>query len=166
MRSFLKLLHSLEDSLLFILLTAMIGLGAWQMIMRNLFDSSYTWIDPLLRLLVLWVGLVGAMVATRQQRHISVDALTRWVPDAKQPLFKALSNFIAFGVAGVIGYASISFVGMDYEAGSVAFAGIPSWVCELILPFAFLCMAVRFLCYSIQNLHTVWRSWHLQKGKT
>lgn len=164
MRQWVKILHHLEDGLLLILLLAMIGLGAWQMLLRNLFDSSYTWIDPLLRMLVLWVGLVGAMVATRQKRHISVDALTRWIPKSVQPALKALSTSIAFVVTAVLAYTSARFVEMDFEVGSIAFAGVPNWICELILPFSFFCIMGRFFFYSIQNLQALWRARQPRNG--
>ena len=50
-------LHRVEDILLALLLTAMIGLAALQILLRNLFNLGLAWADPTLRLLVLWVAL-------------------------------------------------------------------------------------------------------------
>ena len=71
-------LHRAEDGLLALLLTLMIVLAGTQILMRNLFDSGFVWIDPLLRALVLWVGLVGATVATRHNKHIRIDLLSQY----------------------------------------------------------------------------------------
>ena len=65
MQTWVKSLHRAEDALLVILLTAMIVLACTQILLRNFFDSGIVWIDPLLRVMVLWLGLVGATVATR-----------------------------------------------------------------------------------------------------
>ncbi len=72
-----RFLHRLEDSLLVILLTTLILLASTQIFLRNLFDTGLVWIDPLLRVMVLWLGLLGAAVAAREHKHIQIDILTR-----------------------------------------------------------------------------------------
>ena len=59
----LALLHFLENGLLVGLLVAMIGIAVTQIVMRNGFDSGFLWADSLLRVLVLWIGMIGALVA-------------------------------------------------------------------------------------------------------
>ena len=76
MRTWAQRLHRAEDALLVLLLSAMIVLAATQIMLRNFFDSGFVWIDPLLRVLVLWLGLIGATVATRNNRHIRIDLLS------------------------------------------------------------------------------------------
>ncbi len=78
MQTWIKRLHRAEDALLVLLLSTMIVLASTQILLRNLFDSGFVWIDPLLRVLVLWLGLIGATVATRNNRHIRIDLLTRF----------------------------------------------------------------------------------------
>ncbi len=76
MRRLIDRLHRAEDGLLALLLAVMIVLAGTQILMRNLFDSGFVWIDPLLRVLVLWFGLIGATVATRHNKHIRIDLLS------------------------------------------------------------------------------------------
>ena len=45
---------------------------------RNIFGAGIVWIDPLLRVLVLWVAIAGAVVATRNDNHIRIDYFTRY----------------------------------------------------------------------------------------
>ena len=78
MRSWKQRLHRFEDALLVILLSAMIALAGTQILLRNLLDTGFVWIDPMLRVLVLWLGLIGATVATRNDKHIQIDVLTRF----------------------------------------------------------------------------------------
>jgi hypothetical protein len=72
----LRFVHWLEDLLLTLLLSAMIAIAAAQILLRNLFDWNFSWGDPLTRILVLWVGLLGALAASRSNRHISIDLLS------------------------------------------------------------------------------------------
>ena len=39
---------------------------------------------------------------------------------------------------------AINFVQMDYHYGTEAFAGVPAWITELIIPIAFILMAFRY----------------------
>ena len=55
-------------------------LAALQIVLRYGFDSGIAWADPLLRVLVLWLGLLGALAATRDRRHITIDVLSRMLP--------------------------------------------------------------------------------------
>jgi TRAP-type C4-dicarboxylate transport system permease small subunit len=57
-----------EDGLMAILLSATILLAASQILLRNLFDSGIIWADPTLRIMVLWLALLGAIAATREMR--------------------------------------------------------------------------------------------------
>ena len=78
MRRWIDRLHRAEDGLLALLLSVMIVLAGTQILMRNLFDSGFVWIDPLLRVGVLWLGLIGATVATRNNKHIRIDLLSHY----------------------------------------------------------------------------------------
>ena len=68
-----KTIRRIEDAILSALLLFMILLAAAQIFYRNLFDSGISWGDALVRILVLWVGLFGAMAASRKGDHIKID---------------------------------------------------------------------------------------------
>ena len=54
----------LEEGILTLLLVSMIILSFTQIVLRNLFETGLIWIDPLVRQMLLWITLAGAMVAT------------------------------------------------------------------------------------------------------
>ena len=70
---FRAVLHRIEDGILVAILCLMIGLAALQIVLRNFLGAGIVYADMLVRILVLWIGLVGAMVAARQNKHISID---------------------------------------------------------------------------------------------
>jgi len=51
----------MEDGILVVLLSVMILVAAAQILLRNFFDIGLSWGDQALRILVLWVGLMGAV---------------------------------------------------------------------------------------------------------
>ena len=71
--------YRIEDIVVSALLLFMILFAAAQIFMRNLFDAGISWGDVLVRILVLWVGLFGAMVASRTGEHIKIDLLSRYL---------------------------------------------------------------------------------------
>ena len=104
----------IEDGLLALLLGSMILLASGQILLRNLFDMGFSWSDPLLRVLVLWLGLIGAMVATREKNHITIDVLTRTLPPIGQKLTYYVINLFSSIVCAIISYHATRFVLMDY----------------------------------------------------
>ena len=122
----------------------MVVLAFSQIVMRNLFDIGYIWIDPLLRIMVLWVGMLGAMVAHRERKQISVDVLTRILSPRLKLISKVLTLTFAGAVSGIIAWHSALFVIDEWKYDSIAFANVPAWIPELIIPVAFGIMALRF----------------------
>jgi C4-dicarboxylate transporter DctQ subunit len=145
----LRWLHNIEDGLLGLVLFTMVLLASSQVIMRNLFDSGFSWGDPLLRLLVLWLGLMGAMVATRLDRHITVDALLRVLTPGLQRIARILTKLATAMVCGLLAWHSARLVALDYEFQSLVIGSVPAWVGDLILPIAFAVMMLRLVLQAI-----------------
>jgi TRAP-type C4-dicarboxylate transport system permease small subunit len=145
----------IEDSILVGLLATMIGMAFTQICLRNFFEGGIYWGDKLVRILVLWLGLVGAMVASRQNSHISIDVIARYFkPKGKNTVSSIVSLFTAT-VCSLMAYYSLQFVKAEFEFGVLAFAKVPAWVCEAIIPFAFAVIALRFFMQSITNFKKI-----------
>jgi len=150
-----RLLHYtnvLEDGLLVFLLVAMIIIATVQILLRNVLDTGFAWGDPLLRILVLWVGLLGAMVATRKDNHISIDILTRYLSARSKRVSGLLSDGFTLCVCAVLTYEGARFVMQDQEAGITAFSGLPAWWFELIIPVGFAVMSLRYAVRCVAGL--------------
>ena len=143
----LRIAASVEDGILVLLLMAMIALAGTQILLRNLLETGLEWGDPLLRVTVLWLGLLGAMAATRDDNHISIDVVSRFLPPRAKTASRLVTDLFTATVCGLLAYHGARFVLFEKEAGSIAFGFVPTWVCELILPFGFGIIALRF-CVS------------------
>lgn len=148
MHSWLQRLHRMEDALLVVLLGAMIGLASTQILLRNLLDSGFVWIDPVLRVLVLWLGLLGATVATRFNKHISIDLLSRYFDGNTHHLLQAAVEQVSAWTCLVIAAYGFDWIRLDFADGLVAFAGIPAWMLEAIIPVSFGVIGLRYLAMS------------------
>lgn len=152
--SLIHFLQRLEDALLVSLFVSMMLVAVVQIVVRNLIGAGIVWADPLVRILVLWAGLVGSMTATRQNSHISIDILTRFLPERFKLLANSLTLSVTSAVCGAGAWYSTQFVLMEREFGTEAFASVPIWVCESIIPIAFFVIAVRCLVLSAVSLKT------------
>lgn len=150
----LRVLRRVEDTLLALLLGTMVFLAGGQILLRNVLGTGLIWADPLLRALVLWVGLFGALVASREDRHISIDALSRLLPARVRVGTRATTSLFTAAVSAVVAYHAARFVASDYAAGTTAFAGLPSWVVESIVPFAFGVVSLHYLVLAAVHLRS------------
>ena len=133
-----------EDAILVVLLTAMIFLAVGQVVLRQL-DQGLIWLDPTLKMMVLWLGLTGAVVASRTGRHITIDLLGRWIRGRPLALIETITALFTATVAGLIAWHGARLVGMDMEGGGSGVGNIPAWVVEAIIPVAFALLALSHL---------------------
>jgi TRAP-type C4-dicarboxylate transport system permease small subunit len=148
-------LHRLEDAILVGLLLIMIGMAVTQIFLRNLFEAGIVWSDVMVRILVLWVGLIGAMVASRHDNHIAIDILNRYMPERAKVYANFVIKLFTAWICTVVAYYSLWFVQMEFADGGMAFAQVPTWLCEAIIPFAFSVMAFRYFLLSFMNLKKI-----------
>lgn len=149
-KGLLQKLQQFEDGLLVGILLSMLTLAFVQILMRNLFNSGMVWSEPLLKILVLWTALLGAMVATRNHHHINIDVLSKFLPARLQTLQQYFIHGISAVVCLLLAWLSLRFVALEWEDGTLAFASVPAWVPELILPIGFFSMGLRFLLHCLQ----------------
>jgi TRAP-type C4-dicarboxylate transport system permease small subunit len=144
-------LHKVEDGLLMLILVGMILLSFLQIVLRNIFDVGLIWIEPLLRQMLLWVSLLGAIVATRNHNHITIDAVARFVPEGRFKYAAGLfADLFALAVCSLLAYATFSVFQMEYsdpQGGNIV-PGLPLWASLATLPAAFGIMALRFVRFT------------------
>lgn len=146
----LWVIHRLEDFVLVLLLFTMISLAFTQIVLRNGFDGGIVWADSLLRIMVLWIALIGAVVASRDQRHINIDLISRFLPPLAKRIAGVLSAMFTVVICAILAWYSLDFVKIEYESPSFAFAHVPTWLCESIMPVAFILMAIRYFIHSLR----------------
>lgn len=141
----LALFARIEDGFLCLLLAAMTLLACWQILLRFLFAGGLVWADQLLRYLVLWAGMFGAVVATREGRHIAIDIVSHLLPGRLMPLLRLVIDLLSAAVSGVLTWAAVVFVQNERLYGGEILLAIPFWGWNLVFPIAFGLITLRFL---------------------
>ena len=151
MKKLVTWVHRAEDSLLVLLLLTMILLAGFDILARSLFGGGVSWIPPLLRVLVLWLGLLGALLATRTREHIAIDLINRLAGPKTKRLMATLTLSFAAIICCIIAWHSYAFLAVSRDFGDIAFAQIPAWPLQAIIPFSFGLMGLRFIAQSLDT---------------
>lgn len=138
------ILAKIETALLIFLLSLMVIVGFAQVLLRNLFETGLPWADPMLRYTVLWLAFLGASLATRENRHINIDVLTRYLSPKLKKLISIITNIFALSVCLILLKSSIDFIKMEIEFPREIFLGIQNWILEMIIPIGFSLISLRF----------------------
>ena len=152
MQRLLVQLHRIEQGVLWFMLVALIAAGLLQVILRNVFDTGILWNETLIRILVLWLTLLGALCATIDNRHIKINIFDRLVPRAFRPAWQSFLHLVSASVCFLVAYYSFGFVIEEYAYGEIAFGAVPVWLTESIIPFGFGLMGLRFFIMIFTNL--------------
>lgn len=134
-----------EHALLVACLAIMMVTAFVQIAARNLFGIGLTWSEPLVRYLVLWVGFLGAALAVREGRHITIELTSLWAPARDNRVLQSMSHLASALVCAVLAVAAARFVHDEAQIGGETLLSLPAWVPELIIPFTFAVMTLRFL---------------------
>jgi TRAP-type C4-dicarboxylate transport system permease small subunit len=149
-------LSLLERTVIVLLLAAMVILAFLQVILRNVFSAGFIWADPFLRHVVLWIGFLGASLATQQEKHINIDLFTRFLGPRAVNIVRIFTNVFAGAVCTALASAGWTFLASEQSTGEVLFTigttEFQTWWFQLIIPVGFGLMAFRFLIRSIEHV--------------
>lgn len=142
-------LGRLERFILSVLVTGMVGLATLQILLRNLWQTGWSWAGDLLGMTLLWLTMLGALAATGLGRHLSIDIAAAVLPRRwAAPLLRITSLFAAV-VCILLAWAAGRYVGLQRELDITQLLGAPVWKYYLVIPVVFWLMAVRFAARAV-----------------
>lgn len=142
------LLRRVESAMLLLLFGAMLAVSAYQVLARNIADSGLVWGDAFVRVMVLWVTVVGALVASRSDSHIRIDLVSHLLTETPRRWLRRASAGFTAVVCLTFAWFGAQFVMYEYQDGIVAFARVPAWVCEMVMPVGFALMGLRYVLHG------------------
>lgn len=144
----------LENCLLVVLLTGLLGVTTAQIVLRNVFSVGLPWADGLVRLAVLWLALAGAIAASRDRKHIAINLADRLLPSGFMRPAGAVVNGFAALVSGVVAWYAARFVMDSREFGDTLLGNWPAWAFQLILPVGFAVVSYHYLVRALGDLRS------------
>jgi TRAP-type C4-dicarboxylate transport system permease small subunit len=148
-------LSSVERWLLVVLLGVMVVLSFLQVFLRNAFSFGFLWADPLLRYMVMWVGFLGAALASNEEKHFGIDFLNRYLPPRWLHIVKTIVNLFACVVAFLLTRAAFQFLFEGIDSEEKDLFELPKRLYFAIIPFGFGLIAFHFLLDVINHVRGI-----------
>ncbi len=140
-----------ENVLLVTLLGGMMLVAVGQVIAREIFETGFFWAGELVRLMVLWLAMVGSIAACRENRHIRIDAISHLLSDRAVGIVRMLVDTFAAVVCGVIAWNAWRYLQLEIEFEDTVLIDTPAWVAHLVVPVAFALLSYRFVVLVLQT---------------
>ena len=136
-----------ENAALLVLLGTMIGVSVFQIINRQLLGSSFSlpWADELVKMIVLWLAMVGSIAACRDNKHIRIDLITHILSGRIVSFIKIVVDVFAAAVCAMIGWQAYRLVREEVSWGDTILGDVPLWLAHAIVPLAFFLISYQFL---------------------
>ncbi len=134
-----------ENALVAAALALLVLVPLGEALLRKAFHTGIPGSAAISRHLVLWVCMLGAMLAAREGRLLTLFEFASFGSPALQRICKGAGNFGAAVISGVLAVASAIFVYSERAAGGVLAFGIPLWVAQALMPLGFAGIALRLL---------------------
>lgn len=123
----------------------------------GIYPNGMTWAQPLALIFTLWLGFLGASMATHDHRHLKVEALQRYLPEKAQRIAGLLSALCAAAFCLFLALLAYRYVGYKYDdfvdAGGLGGfhdgIDVPRYKTFMIVPFAYLVMTLRFVATGV-----------------
>ena len=135
-----------------ILLGALILLAVAQIVLRVFFSFGFVWADELIKLMVLWLAMIGAVAASRDDRHIRIDVLSQVLPDSVIKFSRVLVDVFAAVVSAVVAWQAWRYLQLEIEFEDQVLIDTPAWIAHLVVPLAFALISYRFACLAAGRL--------------
>ncbi|MDQ8182771.1 TRAP transporter large permease subunit [Pelagicoccus sp. SDUM812005] len=144
----LAVFHRLENWSIAIALGAMMLLPLFEIVMRQ-FDAGISGNSAIQQHLVLFVAMVGGVIAAREARLLSLSTFTAYLKSGYAAAAKNISGTVAAFVSASLFAGSYRYIFNDFsDMESELFPGFPLWWAKLILPLGFLVLTLRLIWQS------------------
>ena len=124
-----------------ILMLAMLSVVVAGVVFRAL-GSPLVWTDELAQYLLVWLGLIGWMIASRRRNHIRITVFLDKLPDTLRRAVEVAIHLAIVGFATVLIWQSHGLIqrNIDIEAVTLPF---PSALLYVLLPLLGLVLIVE-----------------------
>ena len=141
----MRWLERIEESLIALLLAAMVSITFMQVIARYIFNYSFVWALELTTVLFAWLIFFGMSYGVRVGSHIGVDALVRSLSAGAARVVGSIATVLCIAYALIVTVGGYTYVRKMYDVGiEMQDLPIAQWIPRLVLPIGFALLALRF----------------------
>ncbi len=134
-----------EDALTVAALLLMGVLPVIELVLRTFFHTGIPGTSGYVQNLTLWVGFLGAMIASRERRHLNLSTGMMAFSPRLQGIANMTAATVSTAVSSGLFWASLQFVRAEMESPASIAGWLPIWMVEAILPISFAIITLRFV---------------------
>lgn len=137
-----------------------VALGVAVRLFVWLLPNGLVWSQTLGLVIMLWIGMLGASMATRDHRHLALDLGSKVWPKRVLPIAQGAGNLITALFCFVL--AALAVISLrdhfgdwrdtDGAGGTFVALPLPKWLAFVIMPAGFAMMGARFLLLALEGL--------------
>lgn len=149
-------LQKVEQWLIVIGLMVILITGVASIVLRNTVGWGLAFADVLARQITVWLGLLGATLATTTGEHINIDALSRMFKRKGLQLNRVFVGLMCVIGSGVLTYCAFAFWMFYFKQPQTIELGgmkVQSYWILTIFPLAMVLMTIR---YSVQTIEYIY----------
>lgn len=142
-----RALHHAENGVVSVALVAMVLIPLAEIVLRRFAGRGITGATSIVQHLTLVVSFVGAAIAAREGRLLSL-ATALFFKGRLRAIARVGSAGVAAAITAFLAAGSARFVMLERDAGGDLAYGIPLWVIQAALPVGFAAIAVRLVLHA------------------
>jgi TRAP-type transport system small permease protein len=147
-----RIAERIENAALALTMAVLVGISGLQLILRSGFDTTLLWADEFLRIVVLWLALLGAIAAARTDRHLRIDVVYKLLGHRAREGVSSLASLVACVVAALLSYEAVRFTQQAWSYGDTVMGDVKQWPFLLIMPVAFALVSAYYLRNGVRHL--------------
>jgi len=145
-----------EESLATLALAGIMLLPLAEIAVRTIWSEGIRGAGPFAQNLTVWVGLLGAAIAAREGKLLTL-ATGEFLPKGAVTKFAhVLAAITGSAIATMFAVGGWALIATERAAGDEIAAGVPIWISVVVFPIAFGLIALRLVWKSSD--HWIWRA--------
>ena len=140
-------LRRLEEAIPVLALALMVALPLAEIVARQM-GTGIPGSAPFTQHLTLWVAFLGAALAARDGKLLSLATGTLLPAGLARDLAAALAGAVGAGVCALLARGGVDMVLAEREGGAEIAVGVPAWVGQLAIPVALAAIALRLAWHA------------------
>ncbi len=138
-------LGKIETGLLCLIVAMMIGLAILEIVLRYGFKTSLLWKHLMLQNLTLWLCFLGAALASSERRHISIDVLSRILPENVIRFSSYIIDVLSLIIVSILAYFGFVFLIEEQKSPATLIGSVPLWWAKIIIPIGFVLIGIHLV---------------------
>jgi len=145
-------LHYIENVAISLALACMVLIPLAEIVLRRTLRTGISGSSDLVRHLVLVVGMLGAGIAAREDRLLSLSAFSAFLTGRWKAAARIITGAVTATVTVFLCIASVKYVWISRGAAKTLAYEIPVWVIQLVIPVGFGLITVRVLRHATPSI--------------